>query len=72
LAGADALAELGAALVFRGPVFVSVHLPLLSEVWGEGLRQQQELDVVAARRNVLLGIFLAIFDDAVARPSALE
>lgn len=72
LPGAHACAQLLAALVLALPVLGAVQLPVLAEVRGEGLRQQQQLDVVAAGGNVLLGVLLAVLDDAVARAARVK
>jgi len=72
LSGPDALPQLGSSLVFGGPVFVPVNLPLLSEVGRERLRKQEQLDVVASRRNVFFGVFLAVFRYAMAGSAAVQ
>ena len=62
----DLLPQQSATLVFPLPVFVAVDLPVLAERRREGLRKQEELDVVASRREILLvapALFVVVGQD---------
>lgn len=72
LASTNAFAKFGATLVLALPIFGAVDLPVLAEVRGERLGEENELDEVAPRRDILFCILLPVFNLPMARRAVIQ